>query len=423
MTLPEIPPVPFPKGRGEDARQWLRCQGILDHQVPIRSRDWDLIKDPFHFYLARRLLLAPALSYSEALSAGGWFHKRLELLYTDPTLVTAMMEAELDNRIREIREVSKNFAISSDTRQRYEQNTRQDFLNAWSWFEVASTIPINSKTGTFQDFLTRPYWQDLGAEILLSYAEQPRMGLVCQLDRLLYHKEQNTLWIVDAKTCSEDVKIRLSACTLEMQTWHYMYIVKRLIESGKFFELFPDIPKDAKLGGMIHIGIQKPTIRLGMSDRHYTLNDTPFKSGPRKGEPRNEKVYHGDPDPELYRARCQDWYLGTGDYSHLAPERLASPPVNLSFTEASLLDTCVLDEYRSRLSEIHRWRNFQAHPQNFPRRTPILPTGKLSIYAPFYYNDVREWPRIIQEERFLLGKPSDPESIYADQEKQEVEAA
>jgi len=413
---PIIPDSPPPTGRGEDARRWLRSQGILDYILPIRSRDWDLIKDPFQFYLSRRLCLAPALSYSEALSAGGWFHKRLELLRTDPSLIPAMMESFLSDRISEIREVAKNFAISGDTRQRYEQSTKEDFYNAWSWFEVAASIPLTGKLGTFQDFLTRPYWEDLGSEILLTHQEAPRMALICQLDRLLYHTQQKTLWILDAKTCTESPNIRLSACTLEMQTWHYMYILKKLVESGKISELYPQLPRDVRLGGMIHLGIQKPTIRMSMSDRHFTLDETPFKSGPRKGQPRNEKIYFGEPDPENYRRRCRDWYNGVGEYSHLSPEREASPPVNLSFTEASLLDDMVLSEYRFRLSEINRWRQFQAVPENFPRRTPIMPTGKLSIYAPFYFSSVQQWPSIIQEERFILGKPTDPESIYACQE-------
>jgi hypothetical protein len=51
-----------------------------------------------------------------------------------------------------------------------------------------------------------------------------------------------------------------------------------------------------------------------MKDRAFTLQTRLRSSpGPRKGEPRNEKVYVGEPDPHFYEGRCYQWYVGADD--------------------------------------------------------------------------------------------------------------
>ena len=95
-------------------------------------------------------------------------------------------------------------------------------------------------------------------------------------------------------------------------------------------------PKDSEQA-VLHAIVRKPTISFGQADRDFFLDTTPFKSGPRKGEPRNEKVYTGEPRLENYLERCRQWYRGEKDYAHMAGDRMAEPVVDLSFTSGTAL--------------------------------------------------------------------------------------
>ena len=139
-----------------------------------------------------------------------------------------------------------------------------------------------------------------------------------------------------------------------------------------------------------------------MKDRPFTLDESPFKSGPRKGEPRNERIYTGEPDPYLYEQRCLDWYMGRGEYSHFEPERLTDPCVAISTTSAELLLAEDLKcEYHDRLSFIRKYTSRTSQPSEFEIGDPVVQHGTPSPYLPFHMVEPGKWPELILAEGFL----------------------
>lgn len=405
---PEVQPIPMPEGRGFDALEWMCAHGCQPRVPTIRSSDVEtLFKCPFAYYLTARLGIAPALHWSEALSHGSWFHKRLELWDAAPTVVDAERMKAVSERQAEIEEIAKAVGIVGESLERMLQREADDAELAFAWFEALKEfkLPGTDLKDGFMGYLTRPWWRKLATEALVVWEDPkwPQTRLVGRLDNLLYHEKQNTLWILDAKTTKSSCLTRMSSCSLDFQTWHYIYIVKKLLETGVIHEQF-DLPKDVRLGGMLHLVCQKPTIRLSRDDRNFTIDTTPYKSGPNKGLPKNKKVYEGEPLIENYIERCARWYQGTEEYLDKRPEREADPPVNISRTSASVLDGDNTEEYNRILDFVYEYATCDPIPKNFPRMGSYIRSfGGVSPYAPFYLTEPAHWPEIMQREGFIYS--------------------
>ena len=414
MTLPHIDPSVL----NSSARGIVEAQGLVACTPPIRSSDYGVCSQaPFYYYLCRRLGLVKALRYLTALNRGSWFHEQFRHSHLASEDRMIRYYRTLDARTAELRSVCQQLLISPDGRREILDREIKDAETAIAWYEAASKVVISPEWGTFTDFLSRPYWTILGREMRLvthmGRGIAGRLHLVAQPDMLLYHSEQNTVWIVDVKTTSESPKLRAMSCPIEFQTWHYASIVKSLLDRGMLQRTY-DLPSDAMLGGFIHLIVRKPGIEFGLKDRHYKLDTSELKAGPRKGQPRNEKVYYGEPDLKNYTQRVTNWYLGQDDYTHLAPQWIADPPVNCSIISMHTLTRDEIERYQSSLRVIKQYACIRPEPNLFPLPASLVAFSRLSDCAPFVLNPPNTWGDIIQSEGWTMTRRDDipPETDY-----------
>ena len=406
---PEVESVPIPGGRGQDAQKYMEYHGIVDTTPSIRSSDYEgILHCPFQYYLSRRLGLSPALRWSKALSRGSWFHRRLELYRDTPEVVAKAANEMLEDRLEELEEICKSIGIKGESKDKVLDRERKDYSCAMAWYEVAMDLQLShKKVPTAHEFLKQEHFVHLGSEvgIRLHMPHTHKVGKVMltgMYDTLLYHKEQNSIYIVDAKTTAGSPEERLMTCPLEFQTQHYMMVLKLAIEANLIQPLY-DLPKDVRVGGMVHIAVQKPTIEFGMKDRDCEEYEHELSRGPRKGQIEIRKNYSGEPRFENYLRRCEDWYRGQGEYEHLAERWNSSPPLNYSLTYGTLLqEEDYLDEYYARVALIRQYVQCKAIPKNFPRSASHLRQfGRMSPFTPFYLTHPKEWPDIIKADSFM----------------------
>lgn len=420
---PEIEPIPLPAGRGLSARDWLEAHGIMARVPPIRSGSYAAAAaDPFHYYLVERLGLVPALHSSEVLSHGAWMHKCLELFAHDIVERARRFDLAVRARQKELSDYCESFGILGDTKRLILDTEENRARHAWTWFEAAADLCVRSQRQPdggplaygFRAWLGREQHQILGHELMLVH-RHPRYSktVLCgRIDLLLLHKPQNTLWVVDLKSTSSSTVARGQTCPFESQTSHYLLLLEALLNEGVLQDRWPQwINSETKIGGMRHLLIRKPSIRLSGQDRPFTYDTSPLRSGPRKGQPRNEKIYHGDPSFDLYLERVRDWMKADGDYTHEKPLRQEDPVVNLSTSFFSALDQHRRAEYTDLLDTAYSYATCSPHPENFPRTGVGMTerySDELSVFAPFYSAPIAGWPELIERQR-IIQKPRDPE--------------
>lgn len=334
----------------------------------LRSSDLKGLADPFSWFLARRLGLSNDLAHSEALTRGSWFHTAFRCWggrNTD-TETLASLEALLELRMGEISDALDRREIDGDRRLAFLQREEQDMRVAWAWFAASRSVRTPSLQGKgnqslpWTDWLLQSQFTWLAVESTVrfcTWAAQP--------DLLLHHGPQNSVWIVDFKTCSGSPLKRLDGCRGEFQTFHYLSVLREALQHEEVRRAW-NLPHDVRLGGFIHIAVSKPSIELCGEDRDSTLDTSPFKSGPRKGQPRNERIYSGEPKLSNHVARVTEWFTSTGRYAHLAAERQTDPPVNAHIVSASILDDpWIRSVNATRRDEV--WRRLHALPPALPK--------------------------------------------------------
>lgn len=382
-------------------REGLEGLGLVARVPYLRSSAYeDASHDEFLFYLKDRLGLRPAISYSAALSRGTWFHAWAA--HTLDPLRAPHPDTLLQVRKSEIAEVlpstsaSRLAAILADE--------ERDAQMGKAWFEAASKVPIGTH-GPMLEYLNNPRWVMLGTELgFRTLLPGGKLGvLACKYDVLLFDKTTNLLWIVDWKTSAEDTNTRLSSCLYEFQTNHYLTILGLLIRKPFFRRKFGLPKKGVQLGGMMHIAIQKPTIKLSGNDRDFVVDTT---------KPTAPKKYHGEPRYENYLRRVTDWITGSGEYAG----RVTANPVNYSAVDAGvLLDQRRMFRYQSELNWLMELAYRPPNPYNF--RANINSTreyGTLSPWAPFYFTNPREWPAVLKAGNFVIGHRDGEESYVGE---------
>jgi hypothetical protein len=387
---PETERPIYPTNSGKESMEWLAFHGLAPRSVGIRSSDYRMMRScPFTWYLSRRLGLTKADRYSAALSRGSWAHLAFAslCLRKDTEKALQMYDNAIDARIQEIIKHGKSVGRNSDLIREICEREEKDARTAWAWFCAATEIVYEDSGMNLNKWMS-------GINIV---AQEPTIrhgDRVIQPDALItFPMNPKILWIVDFKTTSVSPFDRLQACPIEFQTQHYFQTMLDLNLSDYNCE---------SLGGVIHLAVQKPTIEFGMKDRPFTMDTSPLKSGPRKGEPRNEKIFVGDPDPAIYQQRCYEWYAGTGEYLHLEPERLTNPCVNFSYTSAQhLLEDDMVKMYNRRLAFCRKYAELEPYPENFEMGDPIQGTGSPSQYLPFMLTSPGVWPDIVHREGFV----------------------
>lgn len=429
----------MPLGRGPRALQFLRESGFVDRIPCVRSTmAGRAMSDPFQFLLIDRFGICPALSYSEALSRGSWCHTICENIGL-PDLAPTILQAKLSIRLGELTHMCGLLGIVGDAKREILEREEHDFKTTLAWIKAYHEVPLHlgTQTTTFPDYIRRPYWRtpitvngDEAIELTLvstldspphvthleegtRVAESPPS--VIKIDRLLYHTEQNQLWIVDYKSTDKPPRVRLATCPLEFQTTHYGVILQSLLLRGILQnQLLIDgqpLPTNCTFGGFIHIAFQKPTINFGLRDRPFRLDTTPFQRGPRRGQPRNERVYEGEPLFENYLLRVKDWCLGRGEYLDDAPQLIAGtdlrtgPRVNMSFTYANSLDVDRRHEYSHQLQTICSLATRTPVPSMFYRTGAgaIGYGNELTEMAAFHLSPIENWPEIIHNGRYIFS--------------------
>jgi hypothetical protein len=444
---PETPPTLLPKDRGRSARNFLESEGLVPRTPTIRSSDYKTaLSDPFGYYLRRRLGIIPALSYSEALSRGSYFHI-LFALY-DKGDRQQIFKRMCQARLAEINKIAKELRISENARATAIENEVLDQAMAASWYNAFENLPCLNGNSAL-DILLDNYTK-LGAEYRLTWVDErfPKTRQVAQFDLLLHNRKTNKIWIVDAKTTAAPPLIRLSTVKEEFQTMHYLHALEWFMSRGLLHKQFPKLPEDVQLGGMMHIAILKPSIQFGQADRDFhwesdgkrtgiagrimrspvnlkDLGDYVIKwtSGYKHPEPivgtmdeclvelhritgkKPERVYQGEPSISKYQERCMRWYKGEGEYLDRAPDFDHDPPVNISYTHAStMLDNDWRLDYLDRVAMIYNLATRDPYPCNFLKNIDGLRMGsKLALYSPFYLTEPKEWPALVQSQQFLLA--------------------
>ncbi len=394
---PNVQEIKPPEGWGEDAARWLEAHGMVAEVPTIRSSDYEsCLANPFGYYLTRRLGLSDALRWSEALSRGSWFHKRFEYWDIPDEQAKPILDSAISSRQEELSGMCGELGIQSDERKNILDREEQDFRVTEAWFEAIKGEPLK--------WMSQPHFRCLGQEITGIYKHDRFKGtpLVAQFDSLLYHREQNTLWVVDLKTCAESPTDRLQTVGIEFQTQHYMHVAHYLLQEGVIQKQY-DLPEDCTLGGMSHIAVQKPTINFGMNDRDFLEEEHTLKSGPRKGQIEIRRKYLGEPRFENYVARCKRWYAGEGEYENKKVDREENPPVNISYTYGkNLLDLHFETEYLERVALIHSLATRRAWPDQFLKSAGAIRShGKISRFAPLYLCHPKDWPNIVQELKLI----------------------
>lgn len=399
----------------------MEAAGLVPVRPALRSSDYSLcLHSPFSYFLSRRLGLAKALRWSKALSRGSWAHSAFQHYELSTQTRRAAVERILEQRQQELSACCSSLGMSPAQRQDVVLRERADADSALAWMEAAFDVPISADYGTLREFLARPYWRILARECRLvrtlpTLPEWFRAKAVVQPDLMLYHSGQNVVFVVDLKTTGTSPLLRAHSCPYEFQCRHYMRVTDHLMRRGLVQREF-GLPHDARFGGMIHLIVRKPSIEFGMKDRDFMLDDSPLKSGPRKGQPRNEKVYHGEPVWENYLERVRSWYRADGEYAHLAPEWTMDPPVNVSVVSSSILgDRMEEENYRAQCNLVLGWCRAKGDPAIFPHPPSLVQFNKLDDHAPFIMNPPSAWPEVMRQEGWIQAhRDQIPEDVEDD---------
>lgn len=412
MPPEEIPAIPLPTTLGKDAYDYLNSYSMVPVIPSVRSSDDELVRrDPFLYYLVRRLGLTDPTHLSIASSRGSWFHTRLQNFAHPPETIDILRESLVNARCGELKTILGARRLSAPAIDERLESERRDAKTAWGWFECAMNLPIPCENAAFRNgiaaFLRSPAIQILGHEVDLSYEdpEYPGTPLHIKLDMLLYSHATNEVYIFDAKTTSYPTTLYTSTVPFKFQTLLYPHVLQALLKNGQLRKMYPVLPTNVAYGGMYHGCIQKPTIEMSGYDRDWTIDNTPFKSGPRKGQPKGEKVYDGDPKLENYIKRIERWYLATEEFLHYRERRVTEPVVNMCFTSPSLSNS-LDDAFRARLTAIHELATRTPYPCHFPRTGDGMAdpfSKRLTKYARFYSFPPAYWPTIVQQEGLVIS--------------------
>lgn len=378
-----------------------------------RSSDYELILgDPFLYFLQRRLGLVPFWQSRDCLVHGQWFHTAGELdNFACPTPQVLGYQEKLELRLKELQKTGEQAGLSTDMLRKFYDNERRMAQEALVWYECSCLVPIpnflvadsTSRTTTWRNIIRLSRFKVLARESLFQVPiplPSYTFTFGFQPDLLLYDRMTNSIWIVDWKTTDKAPSERAVSLSFETQTLLYMTLVHELLSIG-FLQKTYDLPLDCTLGPMVHILVQKPSIKMCGKDRGYRLVDVTPKTGKNKGITRQEKEFYGEPVHQLYLNRCRDWMLGRGDYASESDERAQEPTVNVSLIKPTILsEPHVKRQIELRMELIAEHATRPPIPANF-LQSAVSPSPD---YAPFYTASPVDWPLIASERGLIVSR-------------------
>lgn len=403
----------------------LEEMGLRPSTPPIRSSHYGMaLRDPWSYYVIHRLGLVPKLSWSKCLTLGSWFHTACEFHQNpkahEPHATPWAAYRELLNaRLQELAAICASIGHSPQAVEKIGLREEREAYSAWALYHGSSKVPLPSSSLTWTETLHHRKYVVLGTEIDLTMTHPVINHPVgVRLDALLYHREHNTLWIVDYKTTSKSIMDRAAICPIEFQTQLYLDVVDTLLTTchpsmEKLLaplNLTEDQYNTLSVRGMMHVIIRKPGIQFGMEDRDFEDKEFTPTRGPNKGVTRMERVYVGQPKLSNYVRRVSDWYTRSGTYLHLAETESAETfPVGISHSPKSLvLADDQLHSYHSRLKFLHSMATRIPAPENF-LVNPGAADGHdhISHITDLSVVDIANWPTVISSHNLMVRKPDE----------------
>lgn len=376
------------------------------------SSDYEsVLSNPFQFFLTRRLGLAPFWVDRACLVHGSWFHTALELdNFASPEIQVLGYQERLATRLKELQDRGVLAGRSTDMLVKFYDEERRMAQEALVWYETSCMVPIpnflypnsTARTTTWRNILRLPRFRILAKESRFTVPIKLRDGrdftFSFQPDLLTYDSLTNSIWPWDHKTTALAPSVRATAITYETQTLFYMDFLQQLLDSG-FLQAAYGLPVDCTLGPMVHVIMQKPTIKMCAKDRAFKLVDFTPKTGKNKGITRQQREFYGEPLHNLYLKRCKDWMLGRGEYAHEDQERASEPTVNISLVRPSILrDPAKRRQIEMRMELIANYATCPPIPSLF------LQSGIASDspYEPFHRASPLDWPLIAAERGLIV---------------------
>jgi hypothetical protein len=405
----------------ESAKMWsaLSANGFKWHRPRMSptSLDW-AISSPRTFLFAKALGIQPRYQREEPLSRGTWFHSFLEHDSFDlsPTALEQHLRDRTSDLLLKRREGLeaewREQGLLGDTRSELHAQERGDYENMLSMYVAYSQCRFPFlRNRTFREYLSQEF-QLLSREFrcyhpsFTIFSDEPNLrdclqsAAVCVFDMLLFNPHAKTLWILDAKTTAASPRNRMASCPVSFQTLFMLDMADQALPSLiKTFSL----PPETTLGGVMHMVFQKPGIELSGTDRAFTIDTTPFKAGPRKGEPRNEKVYHGEPIPANYQKRLSRWIKSEEEYLSLQEARQQDPVFNISHTSVGAFDLSQ-SWYTNTLLEFDTICNTQPSylfTKGFTEQD-VYSAGRFGPYAPLLLTHPKQWGSVFAREGFKI---------------------
>lgn len=417
-VMPKAPPF-GDRGMKNDPEDWLRSVGLMPRVPTIRGSDWGTASDPFRYLLVNRYGIRPMLQHSLALAHGDWFHTHM-WLQLGGFDVMGSLSGIMEQRIEEIHAVGRARGISADRLGYLEHQERRAQLEAASWVSALEVVPVGESGRSIFQWLGQDFIMDLGGEYSITvpvmdlpleylplgydYRRHGKLILVLQLDRLIYHEGQKKLYVVDFKTTgARKTSDRAKTIPVEQQFLHNCVLAETLTRSRWLHRQFPDLPKEAEFGGMIHVIVKKPTIKFGMNDRPVVAEEEhTFTRGQRKGETEIRRQYGGEPSIDIYGERCKRWYRAEGEFDSNKVDFRECAPVIRSVVKWPGKGHWVRHEWQARLAHLVDLATRPPKPCNFPMNPSMFGFDR-DPYLPFYVGEVADWPQIYYEGGFVQG--------------------
>lgn len=402
---------------GHTALHLLEENGLSPnaHAASIRSRDWgDIRVSPFLYYLRRRVGIMPLLDIAKAKTIGSALHTALEAHLTGRSpadLVHNRLATRLD-AIRAVLSSPSAIPRGPEAQRLILDRERQHWMMGLTFALAALNYRSDLQPALvngFAPYLTRNT-RVLCCERVFE-APNPlssRVPLRIRVDTLLYREDTNTITLPDFKSTSTPLKIKAELLQFDFQPALYLYVLDSLAKTGELQAAF-DLPRDARVTDIIHLLIRTPSIKFSGEDRNFTLDTSPFKSGPRKGQPRNERKYYGEPTLENYYQRVHDWLTADGRYREDRLSTADDPRINVSFTPITrALDDRGLMDFMARLRIINEYATARPIPSAFFRDTSNQYGRKsLSPYHPLHLASVSLWPSIMRQNELTIRLTED----------------
>lgn len=420
----------------------------LESRVPpLRSSDISLANtNPFLYYLIRRLGIHNPLRQSDALDAGTWFHEAAALI-DSPDAVSKAQERLSDKCETIRRTLQSDFNLNPDAAQAFaDTHYKSGIYGIGIFAAMLRWRQPPSATGRKRDlsdgvaaYLSRyetisietPYESPANYD---AFGTKTFASAVCRPDRLVRNPSTGAVWIVDYKTTADSPSDRIAYCPLEPATSFYIRLIDSIDSTGS-----ADLGPNSYLAGMMHIVIQKPTIRPSRDDCpfHYTSEGKRTKRYGEAHETKDGKWHisihdtdtgevfadctlptHGaaltylheatgkqpskvymDETPRLdaYAHRTEQWWRDNCD----------EDPIDISYTTK---EEVLSEPFRSSYDRLHKnlahYATCDPDPTNFPMTDEGI---KRSVYRDFFLAHPSQWSRIMSDHNLTQGWREDTE--------------